>query len=161
MTEKYIMSENYIPDGILHDQDLYNISLENNELTLSFETHFYPQDYTDTSFAEKYKDFTKCHIKCTLGDEMFCYVLLETAIDKKNNYKGKYLSVEEFVKIANKEIRKRKEKGYWPWEYLCTGTCPNSNSASIELHIWIKYKRVIYSSCRLVLDTKEIKYIWE
>lgn len=54
MTEKYIMSENSIPDGMLHDQNLYDISLENNELTLSFDTHFYPQNYTDTSFAEKY-----------------------------------------------------------------------------------------------------------
>ncbi len=161
MTEKYIMSENSIPDGMLHDQNLYDISLENNELTLSFDTHFYPQNYTDTSFAEKYKDFTKCHIKCALNDEIFCNVYLETAIDKKNNYKGKYLSVEEFVKIANEELRKRKEKGYCPWEYLCTGACPNTNSASIELSIGIKYKRVFYSSCRLILDTKEIKYIWE
>lgn len=51
MTEKYIMSEHNIPDGILHDQDLYNISYDGNALTLSFETHFYPQDYTDTTFA--------------------------------------------------------------------------------------------------------------
>lgn len=110
MTEKYIMSENNIPDGILHDQDLYNVSYNDNVLTLSFETHFYPQDYTDTTFAEKYKDFTKCHIKCKLEDELFCDVHLETSIDKNNNYKGKIISVEEFTEIANKEIKNEKRK---------------------------------------------------
>lgn len=110
MTEKYIMSENNIPDGILHDQDLYNVSYNDNVLTLSFETHFYPQDYTDTTFAEKYKDFTKCHIKCRLEDKYFCDVHLETALDKNNNYKGKIISVEEFTEIANKEKKNEMRK---------------------------------------------------
>ena len=83
MTEKYIMSENSIPDGMLHDQNLYDISLENNELTLSFDTHFYPQNYTDTSFAEKYKDFTKCHIKCALNDEIFAMCIWKQQLIKR------------------------------------------------------------------------------
>ncbi len=161
MTEKYIISEHNIPDGILHDQDLYNVSYNDNILTLSFETHFYPQDYTDTTFAEKYKGFTKCHIKCKLEDEMLCDVHLETAIDKNNNYKGKTISVEEFTKIATKEIKKRKEKNYWSWEYCNTNVSPNIRGLAIELHIWLKYKRVVYTNCIFVLDTNEIEFIWE
>lgn len=161
MTEKYVMCENIIPDGILHDQDLYNVSYNDNVLTLSFETHFYPQDYTDTTFAERYKDFTKCHIKCKLENERFCDVHLETSLDKNNNYKGKIISVDEFVKIANKEIKKRKEKNYWAWEYSDTNASPNISTAAIELHMWLKYKRVVYTTCILVLYTNEIEYIWE
>lgn len=67
MTEKYIMSENNIPDGILNDQDLYNISYHDNVLTLSFETHLF-SDQNGNEFCEKYKNFTKCHIKCKLED---------------------------------------------------------------------------------------------
>lgn len=161
MTEKYIMSENRIPDGILHDQGLYNVSLNDDVLTLSFETHYYPQDYTDTTFAEKYKDFTKCHIKCKLEDKYFCNVHLETSLDKNNNYRGKTITVEEFVEIANKQIKRRKEKNYFPWEYLDTAVSPNIRGVSIELSIWLKYKRVVYTDCVLTLDTNEIEYIWE
>lgn len=55
MTEKYIMRENSIPDNILHDRNLCDISLQENELVLTFKIEYYPQDYTDTTFAEKYK----------------------------------------------------------------------------------------------------------
>lgn len=160
MTEKYIMSENNIPDGILHDQDLYNVSYNDNVLTLSFETHLF-SDQKGNEFCEKYKDFTKCHIKCKLEDELFCDVHLETSIDKNNNYKGKIISVEEFTEIANKEIKKRKEKNYWAWEYSNTNVSPNIRNLAIELHIWLKYKRVVYNSCILVLNTNEIEFIWE
>lgn len=142
MTDKYIMSENNIPDGILHDQDLYSVSYDDNVLTLSFETHFYLQDYTDITFVEKYKDFTKCHIKCRLEDKYFCDVHLETSLNKNNNYKGKIISVEEFTEIANKEIKKRKEKNYWAWEYISTNISPNMRSLAIELHIWLNIKEL-------------------
>lgn len=161
MIEKFVMNEHTIPDVILHDQDLYNVSYNDKVLTLSFETHFYPQDYTDTTFAEKYKDLTKCHIKCKLEDESFCDVHLETSLDKNNNYKGKIISVEEFTEIANKEIKKRNEKNYWPWEYCDINVSPNIRSLAIELHIWLKYKRVVYTNCILVLNTNEIEFIWE
>ena len=54
MTEKYVMKENHIPDGILHDRDLYNIALEDNVLVLSFNIVYYPENYSN-SFGEKYK----------------------------------------------------------------------------------------------------------
>lgn len=85
MVEKYIMCENDIPDGILHDQYLYDISLQNNEVTLSFEVHYYPQNYSNTSFAQKYKDFTKCHIKFKLMYEERYNVRLESGMNKKVN----------------------------------------------------------------------------
>lgn len=156
MTEKYIMKENSIPDGILHDQNLCDISLQNNDLILTFETHYYPQDYIDTTFAEKYKDFTKCHIKCTLGDRFFCNAILATALDKKDNFKGKCLSIENFVEITKKELCKKNII-----QYLHTHVSPGMRSASIELCIWIKYKRVIYGTCTLELDTEELEFIWE
>ena len=43
MTEKYIMSENNIPDGILHDQDLYNISLRLGS-SYAFWLYYYKYD---------------------------------------------------------------------------------------------------------------------
>lgn len=57
MTEKYILNEHIIPDGIMHDQDLNNISFDGDTLTLSFDIHYYPKNYTDTTLVEKYKDF--------------------------------------------------------------------------------------------------------
>lgn len=160
MTEKYIMSEHYIPDGILHDQDLYNVSYSDNVLTLSFETHYYPQNFTDTTFAEKYKDFTKCHIKCKIEERKWCDVFLETSM-KKNKYKGIGLSFEEFIEIANKEIKRRKDKGYYSWAYLDTSVCPNVRSININLSIWLKYKGTVYDSCTLSFFTNEIEFIWD
>lgn len=161
MTEKYIMSENNIPDGILHDQDLYNVSYKDNMLTLSFETHYYPQDYTDTTFAEKYKDFTKCHIKCKLEDEYFCSSELKTSFNKKNMYRVKSISIAEFTALANSEMEMQKENKCNPWEYLHIFVSPNTRQAVIELSIYVKYEGVNYSMCNLELNTNEIEFIWE
>lgn len=163
MTEKYVMNENSIPDGILHDQDLYNVSYSDNVLTLSFETHFYPQDYTDTTFAEKYKDFTQCHIKCRLEDEYFCNAELKTSINQKNVYRVKSISVAEFINLANLEMKKRKEskKKYNPWGYLNTFVSPDIRQAVITLSVYAKYEGVNYSICNLELNTDEIEFIWE
>ena len=86
---------------------------------------------------------------------------METSLNKNNNYKGKIISVEEFTEIANKEIKKRKEKNYWAWEYISTNISPNMRSLAIELHIWLKYNSVVYTNCILVLNTNEIEFIWE
>lgn len=167
MTEKLIMKDMSIPDGTLHDSKLYNVSFENNELTLSFETHYYPEDYTTTEFVEKYKDFTKCHIKCKLDEDNVKYnfdnVIFETSPkNDKNVYKGLIVSVPEFVELANKEIQKRKDKGYNSWEYLNTAISPNIRSVSIELSTYgWKHKRNIFHTCSLKLFTEEVKFIWE
>ncbi|MCH5321794.1 MAG: hypothetical protein J1E36_08505 [Eubacterium sp.] len=160
MIEKLIMSENNIPDGILHDQDLYKVELNNKEFTLSFNTHLF-SDQVGIEFCEQYKDFTKCHIKCKLEDEYFCNVELKTSLNKKDVYKVKVLSVSEFVKIANEELNKEAGKGHYPWEYLNTYISPGIKSAVIELSIWLKYKGVEYTMCNLQLNTNEIEYIWE
>ena len=166
MTEKLIMKDMNIPDGILHDSKLYNVSLENNELTLSFETYYYPDDYTTTEFVEKYKDFTKCHIKCKLNADNVKYrfdnALIETGINKKNKYEGRILSIPEFVDTANEEIKKRKEKGYHSWEYIDTAVTPNIRSVLIELSTYgWKYKRNNFRTCSLRLFTEEVEFIWE
>lgn len=160
MTEKYIMRENYIPDGILHDHDLYNVSIDDNVLTLSFETHLF-SDQKGNGFCEKYKNFTKCHIKCRLEDEYFCNAELKTSFNRKNMYKVKSISIAEFVDLANYEIQKQKGKKCNPWEYLYTYASSNINEAVIELSIYAKYEGVIYSMCNLELNTKEIEFIWE
>lgn len=159
MTEKLVMSENNIPDGILHDQDLYKIELNSKELTLSFETHLF-SDQEGIEFCEQYKDFTKCHIKCKLEGEYFCNAELETALNKKDMYKVKILSVSEFVELANAELKKIKENDFH-WTYLYTYISPGIRSAVIELSIWLKYKGVEYDMCKLELNTDEIEYIWE
>ncbi|MGN1124086.1 MAG: hypothetical protein ACI4RR_07050 [Eubacterium sp.] len=161
MTEKYVMSESRIPDGILHDQALYSAFFVDNVLTLSFETHFYPQNYTDTTFAQKYKDFTRCHIKCRLEDEYFCNAELKTSFNKKNMYRVKSISIAEFVDLVNSEIDKAKEGEYKSCEYLHTYVSPDINEAVIELSVYVKYEGVKYSMCNLELNTKEIEFIWE
>ena len=160
MTEKYVMSENHIPDGILHDQHLYDVSLNDNVLTLSFETHLF-SDQKGNEICEKYKDFTKCHIKCRLEDEYFCNAELKTSVNRKNMYRVKSISIAEFVDLANSEMQKQKENKFNPWEYLHTYVSPNINEAIIELCIYAKYKGVNYSMCNLELNTKEIEFIWE
>ena len=163
MTEKFVLQEHCIPDGILHDQDLYEVKLENNELTLSFEVHYYPEDYTNTSFAEKYKDFTKCHIKCKLSDEKYCEseVELRTCINKKKQYITQIVPIEEFVDLANKEILRRRKKDFYPGEYIGTGVGANFRMVHIELFFDFKYKRKEYDGCTLNLHTEEIEFIWE
>lgn len=161
MTEKYIMSENNIPDGMLHDQNLYEISLKGGVLTLSFNIFLSKEEYKDSDFAKKYFEYKKCHIKCKIENEEYCEVYLYSFLNKKFKGKKQYLSLSEFVGIANKALNKKTEKGLLPWEYLYTYVSPNINSAKVELSIDMKYKRVDYSMCTLELETKEIEYIWE
>ncbi len=161
MTEKFIMSENNISDGMLHDQNLYKISLENGVLTLSFTIFLSKEEYAENDFAKKYFNYKKCRIRCRLEDESFCDARLEATQNKYGRGKFQYLSISEFVEIAGKEIRKRTEKGLTPWEYLYTYVSPNIRSAEIELCADIKYKGTNYSMCTLELNTNEIEYIWE
>ncbi|MDE6124729.1 MAG: hypothetical protein K2G22_05820 [Eubacterium sp.] len=162
MTEKYIMSENNIPDGMLHDQSLYEISLKYGILTLSFNIFLSKEEYGNSNFAKKYFEYKKCHIRCNLRDESFCNVRFETSLDKKGGGKVQYLSINEFIEIAGKEISKRAEKSLHPWEYLYTYVSPDINSSKIELCIYgVKYKGIDYSMCTLELESKEIEYIWE
>ena len=160
MTEKFVLREHYIPDGFLHDQDLYEVKLENNVLTLSFEVHCF-SDHS-ASFVEKYKDFTKCHIRCKFEDDKYFgpEVELKTVRNKKGIYKVKVISISEFAEIANKEIGDRKKKGYWPWEYLYSSVSP-SGEAQIDLSIWIKYKGTEYLGCSINIDTEEIEFVYE
>jgi len=161
MTEKFVMSENNIPDGMLHDQNLYEISLENGVLTLSFNIFLSKEEYGENDFAKKYFEYKKCHIKCRLEDESFCDARLESTQNKHGRGKFQYLSISEFVEITDKEIRERTNKELYPWEYLYTYVSPNIRSAKIELCADIKYKGTDYSMCILELETKEIEYIWE
>ena len=71
------------------------------------------------------------------------------------------MPIEEFIELANKEIKKRKEKGYFAWSYNNIVLSPNTNFVTIELSIWLKLKRKIYTTCQIILDTNEIEYIWE
>ena len=163
MTEKYVMKENHIPDGILHDRDLYNIALEDNVLVLSFNIVYYPENYSN-SFGEKYKDFKKCHIRCKLCEDVQreCGVSLETALKGKNlTYKGILLDIEEFIPLANKEMKRRKEKGYYPWTYLSTSISPDFRAADIDLRIDLKYRHRTYTSSKITVDTEEIEFVWE
>lgn len=161
MTEKYVMNENRIPDGMLHDQNLYEISLENGVLTLSFNIFINKEEYAENDFAMKYYEYKKCHIKCRLEDEMFCNARLETTQNKHGKGKFQYLSINEFLKAASKEIKKSAEKDRHSWEYLYTYVSPNIRGAEIELCAEIKYKGTAYSMCTLELETKEIEFIWE
>lgn len=160
MIEKYLMSENNIPDGILHDQSLYNISLEDSLLTLSFETHLF-SDMIGNAFCEKYKNFTKCHIKCRLEDEYFCNVYLWTALNKKMKAKVKLISIPEFVDLVKTEFKSRKQNEYQAWNYIGTSVSPNTKCASVELMISLRYKGVTYSSCHIEINTSQIEFIWE
>ena len=163
MTEKLIMKDINIPDGILHDSKLYNVSFENNELILSFEFNYSPEDYTTTEFAEKYKDYKTCHVKCKLPDGYLWFhnAYLETSV-KKDKYKARVLSIREFVDFANKEIKKRNQKGGALWDYIHTFVSPNIRTAKIELGIYSsKYKGTVYQSCTLELETEEIEFVWE
>lgn len=161
MTENFVMRENNIPDGMLHDQNLYEISLETGVLTLSFNIFLSKEEYGGNDFAKKYFEYKKCHIRCYLEDESFCDARLETTQNKHGRGKFQYLSISEFVEIADKEIKARTNKGLYPWEYLYTYASPNIRSAKIELCADIKYKGTNYSMCTLELDTNEIEYIWE
>ena len=159
MTEKFVLREHYIPDGILHDQDLYEVKVENSELILSFETHCF-NDHA-ASYVEKYKDFTKCHIKCKFEEDKYFgpKVKLKTSRNKKGVYKGKVISISEFAEIANKEIACRENRSWW--EYIVTNVSPNFGCLQIDLSISIKYKGTVYSACSIELETKEIEFIWE
>lgn len=162
MIEKYVMSENNIPDGMLHDQDLYKISFENNILTLSFNIVLSEEEYGNIEFAKEYFNYKKCHIKCKLKDNDFTDVCLHTLVNRHNKGKFQYLSINEFVELANKEIKNNKVKGWRSIQYLYTYTSPNIHCAKIELCLGeIKYKGMKHSMCTIKLDTDEIYYIWE
>lgn len=143
-TEKYIMSENTIPDGMLHDQNCYNISYENNTVTLSFNIFFNKEEYKDSEYAKKYFDYKKCHIRFKLKYEDNYNVRLETTMNKKSKCKVQYLSFYKFTNIAKS----------CSGEYLYTYVSPGINSAKIELAIDLKYKGTDYSMCTLEFETE-------
>lgn len=162
MTEKFVMAQQNLPDGILHDQHLYNISFENRVLILSFEIKYF-SDMQGNAFCERYRDFTKCHVKCRLEEESvdFSNVELITSLNDKFKAKYKLLTISDFVRSANQQIHKAKEGKDYLWEYGYTYVSPNINSAVIELSISLKYGRTEYSMCRIELNTREMEFVWE
>lgn len=152
MVEKYIMCENDIPDGMLHDQRMYNISFDDNIVTLSFNVQLDKEEYKNSDFARKYFEYKKCHIRFKLKREEEYNVQLASAINRKGKCKVQYLSFNEFVDAA-------KEIGFW--QYLYTYVSPDIYSAKIVLSIDLKYKGTDYSMCTLEFETDEIEYIWE
>ncbi len=76
--------------------------MESGILALSFDIFLDEKEYKDSDFAKKYFEYKKCHIRCKLGDEMFCEVYLKTDLDKKGRCKMQYLSIADFAEIAGK-----------------------------------------------------------
>lgn len=161
MTEKFVMNDNHIPDGMLHDQSLYEVSLENDILILSFNILLSEKEYGESDFARKYLEYKKCHIKCVLIDERHCEACLLTALDKKYRGRFQYLPLKDFIAAANEAIRRGIEKDLHPLQYLYTYVSPDINTAKIELCADIKYNRADYSMCTLELAVKEMEFIWE
>lgn len=152
MVEKYIMRENDIPDGMLHDQRMYNISFDDNIVTLSFNVQLDKEEYKNSDFARKYFEYKKCHIRFKLKREEEYNVQLASAINRKGKCKVQYLSFKEFVDVADESCL---------GAYLFTYVSPDISSAKIELTIDLKYKGTDYSMCTLEFETDEIEYIWE
>lgn len=152
MTEKFDMSENSIPDGMLHDQKLYDVSFENNIVTLSFNIFLSKEEYKDSGFAKKYFDYKKCHIRFILKYEDTCNVRLESTMNKKGKCKAQYLSFKDFTDAVKKSCI---------GQYLYTYVSPDINTAKIELAADLNYKGTNYSMCTLEFETDEIEYIWE
>ena len=158
MTEKLEFKKIKIPDGILHDQDLKDVFFDKNkrELVLTFETYLF-SDYIGNEFCERYKDYKKCRIYLQLSEgECDNYGVLKTAV-KNNAYKSKIISLSEFEKEVNSEIKNNKA-----WKYIQTVICPNWNEAQIVLCGFFskrKYRR--YSMCVLNLSVKEIIWDWK
>ena len=88
-------------------------------------------------------------------------VLCQTLKGKNLTYKGILLDIEEFIPLANKEMKRRKERGYYPWTYLSTSVSPDFRAADIDLLIDLKYRHRTYSSCKITVDTEEIEFVWE
>ena len=160
MTEKYSMCAHTIPDGILHDQELVDLSLNGAELVLSFKTHLF-SDMKGNAFCERYKEFTKCHMKARICDASLCIAEISTAVNKQNAFTVRVLTISEFVRKAQEILCNAKEMSKNPWTYLYTYISPDIGSAQILLDISMKYKHKLYTMCRLEFNTQEIDFHWE
>lgn len=60
MTENLQLNTINIPYGILHDQLLLYVNLNDDELIFTFEISLNEKDYCGSDFYERYKSFNRC-----------------------------------------------------------------------------------------------------
>ena len=88
-----------LPLGLLHDQTLRSVTLTDETLTLVFASELYPEDLTDPSVYERYRDFRACTLSVSLLPDGDSYCQMETAVSLRGRYRGLYLALRDAVPL--------------------------------------------------------------
>ena len=154
MTSEFDMSRIDIPYGILHDQKLINVKIENDKMIFTFDIEIYPQNYTD-DFYKQYVGFKHCDMIVDMSEEPFNYFQFVSCPDAKGKFKGLSLEREEFIDVINKAssvtfVECSVAYGEFRIE-LCIGYYDAKGQ-------YRKYNK--YSMCNITLDAKKITWNW-
>lgn len=90
-----------LPCGLIHDQKLSNIKIENDTIVLTFDIELYPQNYSDDTVYNQYKDFKHCEMIIEMPECSDPNLQFQTTANSKGVFKGIQLEVDDFVDALN------------------------------------------------------------
>lgn len=155
MTERFDLTKLNIPYGVLHDQKLNSVILENNKMIFTFDINIFEQNYYDKDFFDKYSAFKHCDMVVELCEEAFNYFEFSTAFNKYDKKETICLDADDFIDIINHTDQS---------EFI---DCYVSHrSFKIELGInyyntqqkYKKFKK--YAICNIELDARSVVWNW-
>ena len=152
METVFDMSTIDYPYGVLHDQKLSSVKIEDNKFIFTFDIELFKDNYYDEEVYEKYKSYKHCDMTVEMNDEPFNYFELVSSINSKGKFKGLSLNRENFVDVINNATSTT--------FVLCSATY---GEFKIELSVYFdkrsKYKTYNkYGMFKITLDAKKVTW---
>ena len=154
MIEKFDLDKFNIPYGVLHDQKLESVMVEEHKMIFKFKIEIYKEDL-ELEIYNKYKDYEYCEMIVEMSEEPFNYFRLQSCPNNCGKYKGIIFSREDFLDIVNDSIESTfiecsATYGEFGIE-LCTMDYQSKKYRR-------KYKK--YDIFHIVLDAKNVTWKW-
>lgn len=150
METVFDMSSVHYPYGVLHDQALNCVKLDENKIIFNFDIELFENDYNDEIYQE-YKNYKHCDMIVEMNDEPFNYFELVSSIDSNGNFKGLSLNREDFIKVINNANSSS--------FVSCSATY---GEFKIELAVYFDKKHKKYNKycmCQITIDAKKV--VWK
>ncbi len=155
MTEQFDMSSVNYPYGILHDQKLSKVTLDESKMVFTFDIVIYPNNYYDETFR-KYENFKHCDMVVEIQDEPYNDIKFVTNVNGKGKFSGLSVNESEFIDIINNASSA---------EFVgCSATCCGEFRIQLAIGFYNakgKYKKYNkYDMCYITLDATTVKWNW-
>lgn len=154
MTRELDLATMGVPYGVLHDQRLSSVKLEDDKMIFSFCIELYKEDYTEDIY-NKYKEYKHCDMTVELCDLQLNEYSFKTSVKKDGTFKGISLNRDAFIDVINNASHATLIE--------CSMAC---NEFRIELSTgfydakrpYKKYNK--YSVIEIVLYAKQVTWNW-